>query len=89
MSVKITTQEELDFKDQFTQVLLYEYLKITNERKDSFIASIKALFRETVCDQNGQDEKLKELLENLLEENNKTREIQQKFFSNIKGALKS
>lgn len=86
MSVKITPQEEIEVKNELAYTLLCEYLKINTERQDHFISSIKNLLLNTQAPIL-RDEKLKDLLEHLLEESNKTREIQQKFFSNINRLL--
>lgn len=86
MPLEIKTESEFQLKSDPVQEMLFSFLKQSISKQAEFIESIKnsAHF---LKEQNKESEQLKRTLEELLEETEKVREIQQKLFRNLKEGL--
>ena len=86
MPLEIKTETEFQLKNDPIEEMLFSFLKQSISKQSEFIASIKTS-PHFINEQNNQSEQLKKTLEELLEETEKVKEIQQKLFRNLKEGL--
>lgn len=86
MSLQIKTDIAFEQQNDPIQEMLFDFIQDSISRQSEFIASIKGSAH-LIQEHNDQCEQLKETLDKLLEENEKVRKIQQKFFLNLKKGL--
>ena len=83
MSLETKVEPEFKLKNDSIQEMLFSFLEQSIKKQSGFIESIKNSAH-LLNENQKQSEQLKRTLEELLEETEKVKDIQQKLFRNLK-----